>query len=128
MKLRWSRLLAALPVFGLVAGLAAASPAAAALPLLKVSGGGPAGLPRLASSTALVGGSSGSFLLRPSVGAVVLHGGLHGGGVGAGRGGWNDFSCRPSVAHPRPVVLVHGTLGNGLDNWLGLAPYLVARG
>jgi triacylglycerol esterase/lipase EstA (alpha/beta hydrolase family) len=26
------------------------------------------------------------------------------------------------------VVLVHGTFGNSVDNWLGLAPYLVARG
>ncbi|MFE4593438.1 esterase/lipase family protein [Streptomyces laurentii] len=42
--------------------------------------------------------------------------------------GWNDFSCTPSAAHPRPVVLVHGTLGNSVDNWLGLAPYLVERG
>ncbi|MGW4159258.1 esterase/lipase family protein [Streptomyces sp. NPDC004788] len=42
--------------------------------------------------------------------------------------GWNDFSCKPSAAHPRPVVLVHGTLGNSIDNWLGLAPYLVERG
>ncbi|MER7520614.1 alpha/beta fold hydrolase [Streptomyces sp. NPDC126499] len=42
--------------------------------------------------------------------------------------GWNDFSCKPSAAHPRPVVLVHGTFGNSVDNWLGLAPYLVDRG
>ncbi|MGW2033485.1 esterase/lipase family protein [Streptomyces sp. NPDC001356] len=42
--------------------------------------------------------------------------------------GWNDYSCRPSAAHPRPVVLVHGTLGNSVDNWLGLAPYLQSRG
>ena len=42
--------------------------------------------------------------------------------------GWNDFSCKPSAAHPRPVVLVHGTLGNSVDNWLVLAPYLVNRG
>ncbi|NBM17243.1 triacylglycerol lipase [Streptomyces sp. GC420] len=42
--------------------------------------------------------------------------------------GWNDYSCKPSAAHPRPVVLVHGTLGNSVDNWLGLAPYLVKRG
>ncbi|MGI5351435.1 alpha/beta fold hydrolase [Streptomyces sp. CA-250714] len=43
-------------------------------------------------------------------------------------GGWNDYSCKPSAAHPRPVVLVHGTLGNSVDNWVGLAPYLVKRG
>ncbi|MGR4884481.1 esterase/lipase family protein [Streptomyces sp. LARHCF249] len=42
--------------------------------------------------------------------------------------GWNDWSCKPSAAHPRPVVLVHGTFGNSWDNWLGLAPYLVHRG
>ncbi|MGW6292694.1 esterase/lipase family protein [Streptomyces sp. NPDC055058] len=42
--------------------------------------------------------------------------------------GWNDYSCKPSTAHPRPVVLVHGTLGNSVDNWLGLAPYLKHRG
>ncbi|MEU1486118.1 alpha/beta fold hydrolase [Streptomyces sp. NPDC005752] len=42
--------------------------------------------------------------------------------------GWNDYSCRPSAAHPRPVVLVHGTFGNSIDNWLVLAPYLVNRG
>ncbi|MGW2085837.1 esterase/lipase family protein [Streptomyces sp. NPDC001880] len=42
--------------------------------------------------------------------------------------GWNDYSCKPSAAHPRPVVLVHGTLGNSIDNWLVLAPYLVNRG
>ncbi|WP_069813173.1 esterase/lipase family protein [Streptomyces sp. TP-A0874] len=42
--------------------------------------------------------------------------------------GWNDYDCRPSAEHPRPVVLTHGTGGNSIDNWLGLAPYLVARG
>jgi triacylglycerol esterase/lipase EstA (alpha/beta hydrolase family) len=42
--------------------------------------------------------------------------------------GWNDYDCKPSAAHPRPVVLVHGTFGNSVDNWLGLAPYLVKRG
>ncbi|MGW0535415.1 esterase/lipase family protein [Streptomyces sp. NPDC003032] len=42
--------------------------------------------------------------------------------------GWNDYTCEPSAAHPRPVVLVHGTFGNSIDNWLVLAPYLVARG
>ncbi|TPQ18930.1 lipase family alpha/beta hydrolase [Streptomyces sporangiiformans] len=42
--------------------------------------------------------------------------------------GWNDYSCKPSAAHPRPVVLVHGTFGNSIDNWLALAPYLKKRG
>ncbi|MCX4822056.1 alpha/beta fold hydrolase [Streptomyces sp. NBC_01142] len=42
--------------------------------------------------------------------------------------GWNNYSCKPSTAHPRPVVLVHGTFGNSIDNWLAFAPYLVKRG
>ncbi|WP_432138529.1 MULTISPECIES: alpha/beta fold hydrolase [unclassified Streptomyces] len=42
--------------------------------------------------------------------------------------GWNDYSCKPSAAHPRPVVLVHGTFANSVDNWLALAPYLKHRG
>ncbi|GAA2274562.1 lipase [Streptomyces ruber] len=42
--------------------------------------------------------------------------------------GFNDFTCRPSAAHPRPVVLVHGTGANSISNWALLAPYLVARG
>jgi triacylglycerol esterase/lipase EstA (alpha/beta hydrolase family) len=40
----------------------------------------------------------------------------------------SDYACKPSAAHPRPVVLVHGTFGNSVDNWLGLAPYLTSRG
>ncbi|MEV7676972.1 alpha/beta fold hydrolase [Streptomyces sp. NPDC088341] len=48
--------------------------------------------------------------------------------VSASSSGWNDYSCKPSAAHPRPVVLVHGTFANAIDNWLGLAPYLVNRG
>ncbi|MCC3777632.1 triacylglycerol lipase [Streptomyces sp. UNOB3_S3] len=42
--------------------------------------------------------------------------------------GWNNDSCRPSATHPRPVVLVHGTLENGTNNWWSFAPYLTARG
>jgi triacylglycerol esterase/lipase EstA (alpha/beta hydrolase family) len=41
---------------------------------------------------------------------------------------WNDFSCKPSAAHPRPVVLVHGTFANSVDNWLILAPQLSKLG
>ncbi|GAA2253358.1 lipase [Streptomyces ruber] len=44
------------------------------------------------------------------------------------RGAWNDYRCRPSAAHPRPVVLVHGTGSNSATNWPVLAPDLARRG
>lgn len=42
--------------------------------------------------------------------------------------GSNDFSCRPTAAHPRPVVLVHGTFENRVDNWNALSPLLKNNG
>ncbi|MFI6320614.1 esterase/lipase family protein [Nonomuraea sp. NPDC050556] len=42
--------------------------------------------------------------------------------------GANDWSCRPSPAHPRPVVLVHGTFATPDLNWIKLAPLLKEEG
>jgi triacylglycerol esterase/lipase EstA (alpha/beta hydrolase family) len=42
--------------------------------------------------------------------------------------GANDFSCRPSAAHPYPVVLAHGTIENMNDNWQAAAPILASHG
>ncbi|KAF9582676.1 hypothetical protein BGW38_010898 [Lunasporangiospora selenospora] len=42
--------------------------------------------------------------------------------------GFNDWSCKPSKAHPTPIVLVHGLIGNGWDNWLYMAPRFVLKG
>ena len=40
--------------------------------------------------------------------------------------GTNDFSCRPTPRHPRPVVLVHGSGGGQQTNWTTLAPVSVS--
>jgi triacylglycerol lipase len=48
--------------------------------------------------------------------------------VGADPPGANIWTCRPSAAHPNPVVLVHGTGGNENDNWQTYAPLLANNG
>ncbi|MEV8596713.1 alpha/beta fold hydrolase [Streptomyces sp. NPDC052012] len=69
-----------------------------------------------------------ALLLAAAAVTVPTATGAHAADTAAPSRGWNDYSCKPSAAHPRPVVLVHGTFGNSVDNWLGLAPYLKHRG
>ena len=42
--------------------------------------------------------------------------------------GANNFACKPSAAHPQPVILVHGTFADMSDSWQALSPLLVNRG
>lgn len=42
--------------------------------------------------------------------------------------GANDFSCKPSKAHPNPVVLVHGLGATMGENWGYISPLIAARG
>ena len=43
-------------------------------------------------------------------------------------GGNNDFGCRPSAAHPNPVVLLHGTFATYYEDLNFLQADLAARG
>src|SRR6516162_2116323 len=42
--------------------------------------------------------------------------------------GADNFGCKPSAAHPEPVILVHGTFANQDDNWQAASPLLASHG
>ncbi|MGZ5418442.1 MAG: esterase/lipase family protein [Nocardioides sp.] len=50
------------------------------------------------------------------------------GGAQTDAPGSNDWKCKPTDRHPRPVVLVHGTFGNQSTNWQTYAPLLANNG
>ncbi|KAI9238522.1 MAG: secreted lipase [Podila humilis] len=47
---------------------------------------------------------------------------------GRNRHGVNDWSCKPTAKHPRPVVLVHGLILNKDLTWLYMGPRFAREG
>lgn len=78
---------------------------------------------RLLSSVVLLAAvAAGTLSSTPAQAAPVAA--AEASSVTAASGGWNDWGCRPSVAHPRPVVLLHGLGGQRYTNWFYHAPLL----
>jgi triacylglycerol lipase len=42
--------------------------------------------------------------------------------------GANDFGCKPSQAHPRPVILLHGLSSTKSEHWGYMSPRIAAAG
>jgi triacylglycerol esterase/lipase EstA (alpha/beta hydrolase family) len=74
--------------------------------------------------TACTAAASG-YPVRYSFGAGIAYTLTHNGQPPMGA---NNWSCRPTAAHPHPVVLVHGTFGNMTDSWEALSPLLANAG
>lgn len=82
------------------------------------------------SVTVLVVGAAPAALAEtgPETGSFLVAVGYSIGHPEASPAGANDWSCRPSERHPRPVVLVHGTWENRYDNFARLSPALKRDG
>ncbi|MFE4398257.1 MULTISPECIES: esterase/lipase family protein [unclassified Kitasatospora] len=104
--------LGALLLAGAVLAGATVSPASAAVPVASASAVTASSAAASASSS-----SSASSAELPPDGDTV-----------ASPPGANDWTCRPTTAHPDPVVLVHGTFANRYENWLALSPLLKSLG
>lgn len=61
------------------------------------------------------------YLFSANIVAAALH-------PGSAPPGSNNWACKPSKAHPRPVVLVHGLFANKTDNWQTMSPLLANNG
>ncbi|MBF6179504.1 esterase/lipase family protein [Nocardia otitidiscaviarum] len=83
------------------------------------SGSGSSSARSFATDTRGSGPEMSSFL------AAFAHGLTH---PDAAPPGANDWNCRPTAEHPRPVVLVHGTWLNAYDSFAYLSPQLARAG
>ncbi|KIA63388.1 lipase [Nocardia vulneris] len=95
--------------------IAAALPSADSAPAVDTG----TGARRSVSDTIGYGPEQSSFVA--AFGFGVLH-------PDAAPPGTNDWSCKPTAAHPEPVVLVHGTWGNAYNDFAGMSQPLASAG
>jgi len=82
-----------------------------------------ASLPSALDATSVDGGVAHDPVLVPDAGFTFAPGTTTLAGTGV-----NDWSCRPSAAHPRPIVLAHGLGASDQTNWFFHGPRLVDAG
>jgi triacylglycerol esterase/lipase EstA (alpha/beta hydrolase family) len=116
----------------LAAALTLATAATAAAPAKPASAAKPATDARAAAAVSTSRQAAGAALAQDSSLPVVYS---FAAGIaaellspGSAPPGANDFSCRPTSAHPYPVVLVHGTFGDMTNSWQALSPLLKNAG
>src|SRR3954462_15900945 len=83
-------------------------------------------LSALAAPAAAMGpalAASAAASTRPSAGGISPYQ-----SPGISPPGANDWSCRPTAAHPAPVVLVHGTFADVTISWNLISPALKRDG
>ena len=72
-----------------------------------------------------------TFAMTASPASAVAHNGALGyahASPTASPPGANNWFCKPTAAHPVPVVLVHGTFADMSDSWQALSPLLYDKG
>jgi triacylglycerol esterase/lipase EstA (alpha/beta hydrolase family) len=79
----------------------------------------------IATTSAASASESAAGPAQPNIASAALYALSH---PTASPPGSNDFSCKPTAAHPRPVVLSNGTGANAYDDWAGLSGVLKQDG
>jgi triacylglycerol esterase/lipase EstA (alpha/beta hydrolase family) len=103
----------------------AATSAAPAAPAAPASAAAPAARPAASPHAATPNAATPNYVVNYDFATGFAAGFFFPNSAPAGANNWN---CKPSAAHPYPVVLVHGTFENMNDNWGAASPLLADNG